>query len=93
MKLKPNTYYKEYFIDGFFDKSNGYYDYGVIYTDGTSVYEIAIKYSNKPLIKYRKKIQGVPLTIKEWEIGTDNFTTKVEEITEYDMITEILELL
>ena len=55
MKIKPNSYYKEYYI------GNCHF----LYVDSKNVYDIAFKYKNDSVIKHNEKIcRG---SIKSWQ--------------------------
>ena len=80
MKIKPNTYYKEY-ID---EDENVYY---IMYTGITVVYEIA-RINNNQIYKNDEKIRWD--TIKKWKQFITDCTNRVEELTKEDVFLELL---
>ena len=80
MKIKPHTYYKDYFSD--IKESN------IIYTDAKMVYLIALVRINKPTIKLNKKLEWG--TIKRYQriINVNNYN--IEEISKEDLFLELL---
>jgi len=93
MKIKPNTYYKNYFYD-INDPSikyREYYsntDYDIVYTGNKWVYYIASKYNDTPLIKYDKKIKW--RIIKRYQEFINDNNYKIEELSKEDVFLELL---
>jgi len=83
MKIKPNTYYKEY-VDEVDENDNEYY---IMYTGTTVVYEIARTINNQ-IYKHNKKIKWD--TIKKWKQFITDCTTRLEELTKDDVFLELL---
>ena len=84
MKLKPNTYYKRYYI---FKET----DYDIIYTRTKWGYIImAVKYVGKPLVKVKYDKKFNIGTVEELQHDIDFYSVKVEEISESDVFLELL---
>jgi len=83
MKIKPNTYYKDYFSD--------IKEYNIVYTDDEWCYVLAYVRINQQIIVRPKN--EVWWTIKSWqkEIDKDkNINKTLTEISKEDVFLELL---
>ena len=88
IKLKPNTYYKDYYHTitdlGLTPKM----EYNIVYTDTKWVYIIADMRINEPIYKHDKKYKWG--TIREWQENIDLYSIKIEEMSKEDVFLELL---
>ena len=81
MNLKPNTYYKCYYV-------HDLHEYDIMYIDNEWVYFIADMRINEPIYKYDKKYKWG--TIREWQAYINRYNVKVEELSKEDVFLELL---
>jgi len=85
MKIKPRTYYKQYFNNTVMYKNC----YNILYTGTKYVYELA--YTDEAGNIFRVTDDNKYLeTIIDWQERIDNYNPIIEEISEADVFLELL---